>query len=362
MRARNRQAATTGRPVSPNLRAKVISLHLDAARPYVTVDDGLAQYPIYEQAGFLPAVGDWIVLTRVGDDPTAMAPRYMVSGDMQSKNFITMVAGWRLTAEGNFEANNAFFRGDVTATAFRTGGATVPHIFISSADKNTIQFPRPDSSELLPARITALLGVLKIEGQEFSVGSGARSALELHGYPTAARLLADTINLDVNTAGGHVKAAGMSINRPLHLELKATGANNSVANATVHTLKNFIHVGNFSIAGESTIEYNFTNGNISPKVAGVYEITVAGDFPVPSSGDFKFQTGYSINAFGQNWMHNGQVFALAHLGQAASTWTLRQRFNGSTDIITIVAYQTSGVAKEFTLRSVYVRYLHPLSS
>jgi len=59
----------------------------------------------------------------------------MVDGYLQSGNFISGSTGWRIDADGNLEANNGNFRGDISgATGTFTGTVTVGSINIGGDD------------------------------------------------------------------------------------------------------------------------------------------------------------------------------------------------------------------------------------
>lgn len=46
----------------------------------------------------------------------------LVDGHLQSSNFVSGSAGWQITGEGNLEANDGNFRGDITAATGLFGG------------------------------------------------------------------------------------------------------------------------------------------------------------------------------------------------------------------------------------------------
>ncbi len=66
---------------------------------------------------------------------TGPASNGISNTDMESTNFSTGVSGWRLDADGNLEANNGNFRGDITgATGTFSGTVTVGSLDIGGND------------------------------------------------------------------------------------------------------------------------------------------------------------------------------------------------------------------------------------
>lgn len=91
---------------------------------------------IQKQSGFLPAVGDSVMMQMNGAEPIVIAPRTMVEGDMQSRSFVTDVSGWQITADGDAEFNDVYVRGFVNGIrigsppmlwARRAGSFSVPN-------------------------------------------------------------------------------------------------------------------------------------------------------------------------------------------------------------------------------------------
>lgn len=65
---------------------------------------------------------------------TGPAPSGITGTDLESTNFVTGSSGWRLDADGNLEANNGNFRGDITgASGTFSGTVTVSSLNIPNA-------------------------------------------------------------------------------------------------------------------------------------------------------------------------------------------------------------------------------------
>lgn len=77
------------------------------------VPEASATIQVFQQNGFLPAVGETVMVQMNGADPFVTTARHLVDGDMQSKEFDTGVAGWRITSEGDAEFNDVLVRGYV---------------------------------------------------------------------------------------------------------------------------------------------------------------------------------------------------------------------------------------------------------
>lgn len=76
---------------------------------------------------------------------TGPSPSGISNTDLESTNFSTGVSGWRLDADGNLEANNGNFRGDITgASGTFTGTVTVASLNIP--DQTTGSSAHVDSS------------------------------------------------------------------------------------------------------------------------------------------------------------------------------------------------------------------------
>lgn len=76
---------------------------------------------------------------------TGSAPSGITGTDLESTNFSTGVSGWRLDADGNLEANNGNFRGDITG-ASGTFSGTVTVASLNIPDTTTANSMHVDSS------------------------------------------------------------------------------------------------------------------------------------------------------------------------------------------------------------------------
>lgn len=61
----------------------------------------------------------------------------MQDGFLQSSNFVTGSAGWKMDADGNLEANNAVFRGAISASTINIPNSTTP-LFSVDASGNVV--------------------------------------------------------------------------------------------------------------------------------------------------------------------------------------------------------------------------------
>lgn len=82
---------------------------------YVRVadDDSSELLPLMPVHGFLPNIGEPVLMTLNGVDPSVLAPSLMVEGDMQSAAYVPGESGWRIAATGDVEFNNAKLRGEL---------------------------------------------------------------------------------------------------------------------------------------------------------------------------------------------------------------------------------------------------------
>lgn len=76
-------------------------------------DDTSEALTLTHQHGFLPKLGDSVLVNLNGADPFVLAPRTMVDGDMSSKDYEEGVAGWIIKADGDAEFSNVVVRGFV---------------------------------------------------------------------------------------------------------------------------------------------------------------------------------------------------------------------------------------------------------
>lgn len=93
----------------------VESVDLDEMVAWVRVlnDETAELLQITPTHGFLPKVGETVMLQLNGSDPFVLAPQTLVDGDMQSRTYVEGVSGWMIDAEGNAEFNDVFVRGYV---------------------------------------------------------------------------------------------------------------------------------------------------------------------------------------------------------------------------------------------------------
>lgn len=93
----------------------VVSVDLDAktCEALMQGDETAETLTLTAQHGFLPRVGDSVLVSLNGADPFVLAPRTMVEGDMQSQSYVEGVSGWMIDAAGNAEFNDIAVRGFV---------------------------------------------------------------------------------------------------------------------------------------------------------------------------------------------------------------------------------------------------------
>jgi hypothetical protein len=136
LRRDNRQASGT----RSFHQGTVVAIDVDEGTAEVEIGSGAyaTTVTIQKQAGFLPAVGETVMMAMNGAEPIVNAPTVMVEGDMQSKNFEHGESGWRIMFNGDAEFNNAEIRG-----ILKTGGSSGPYILIqydSDTDTHQILF------------------------------------------------------------------------------------------------------------------------------------------------------------------------------------------------------------------------------
>lgn len=103
---------------------------------------------VYKQSGFLPAVGDPVMLQMNGAEPIVSSSRILVDGGMQSRSYVPGEEGWMIDAEGNAELNNAFMRGTI-----KTGFGDTYVLIQYDADINSHYIVFEEGEDVAPASI-----------------------------------------------------------------------------------------------------------------------------------------------------------------------------------------------------------------
>jgi hypothetical protein len=119
----------------------------------VVTDDENAPIEVQAHSGWLPAVGDEILLGMNGTEPINNETRHFVDGAMASQDYIPGEAGWIITADGDCEFANGEFRGTVTAKLVRTAvdGARIE--IDAQLFKQGIRFYSGDDQEEDPGQV-----------------------------------------------------------------------------------------------------------------------------------------------------------------------------------------------------------------
>lgn len=127
------------------VKGVVEQVDTDANVAYVRVgnDDTTELVPLLPIHGFLPKVGEPVLMNLNGVDPSVLAPTLMVEGDMQSRFYQEGVSGWMIDAAGNTEFNNATIRG-ILKTGF--GSSYIRIAYDEGTDTHSIVFEEPIDS------------------------------------------------------------------------------------------------------------------------------------------------------------------------------------------------------------------------
>ena len=117
-------------------------------------------------------------------------------------------------------------------------------------------------------------------------------------------------------------------------------------NATVqhHTL----------LGGAHAVDVNAASGIATPKVAGVWQVSARGHFPL---ANHYYQAGLNINGF-PVWLDQCQGNTLGHTNFNSWSFSAPFRFNGTTDTVQPIVYQTSGGTVVGTLNSLHLVRLY----
>lgn len=340
--------AARGRPAGsgPVTMGQVTEVDVDAGEATVELTDG-STTTLYATGGYLPAVGDQVPLLANGGDLISLVPRHMVDGDLQSKDFVEGVSGWRITAAGDAELNDLVARGDITATTFRTAddptidgsvevtstGGVGRMIFRASGPLSPtpagISSPTDDTIQIDAPGFTASV----IVGHEDGVYVGGVGVVEL--------------------VGTDVIINGVSAVRPPHRRMSRS-TNVTVATATPTTIvvdTSTLH--NLDPTGAPTVDVNLSTGAITPLIAGLWRIDLEAVFE--ADGAYEAQVGYRLNGTTDLWGPAVPVNGFLDSNPAHLTRLLN--FDGSTDSIQPRVRHLAGGDRLVALRRVAVHYV-----
>ena len=353
--ATQRFATLTGPPI---MLATVTAVEVGDGTPgtaYATVElnDGTTT-TLPDVGGYLPGLGATVPLLMNGADPVSLLQGIMVDGNMQSRDFVEGVWGWRITADGDVEFNTATIRGDVIAASFRTaadftvsGGVEIT----TTEGLSTIVMRRPGALEDYPARIAALTNRLRIEGTD----DRARVVLEENGLASLEgnNVLLEALAGDVRfNTPGHVTINDVSLNQPPMRELTGT---RTVVNTSTQLIDFDATVQHHTLlGGADSVTINAANGIATPKVAGMWQVSGRGYFPL---ANHYYQAGVNING-APAWLDQSEGNTLGHANVNGWSYSQPFRFNGTTDTVQPIVYQASGGSVVATLSSFHLLWLH----
>lgn len=364
-RSRTQRFATL--PGAPIQLATVTSVTPGDGSPgsaSAVVDFAGLEYDLPSVGGYLPPLGATVPLLMNGGDPISLLQGVMVDGDMQSRDFIPGVSGWRISANGDAEFNSAIIRAEIVAEEFATSADPVAEggIFIATTTGlNTIVLRRPGTLEAYPARIVASSDHLRLEGTD----DRARIRLYEDGR---AQMIGNNVSLS-STAGdielssvGQVLAGFPGEEHDLlkwparevsGFQVVTTGTI-TIVTITASVMHNLLPDGSDAVVASFTAGV----GTLSPRKTGYWLLDVDGTFSYPASGEYRHQIGYRFNAGGNVWMDNGQTNTLANAEQAPMSFTKKLFFNGTSDVVRVLVQHARGSNSNFDMRSMSLTFLH----
>lgn len=313
---------------------------------------------VYPVGGYLPAVGDQVPLVANGRDPIAFATRVMVDGDLQSRSFVTGEEGWRMTAAGNLEANDGYFRGRIV-----TGLAPDPRLEIDEIDTEfgtqwAIAYYSGDPDETEAGYMTFTPWGISMRSPIGTDLSDPHSKIDLGadlaGTDTYVNVQGQRLNLDgseyVSLTGNDVRANDVSLLAP-PLRQVYRNALATVTNSTATTIvpdSTLTH--NLSWTGGASVLYDATSGAITPQVAGLWRVEV--DVAWETNGAYPAQIGYRTNNTTDWWMSMVETNAFFGAGGQGSSFSKTLTFDGVTDEIRVRCRHLAGADRGISLRTV----------
>jgi hypothetical protein len=234
-----------------------VDLNTNTAWVRIQGDEQGELLPVAPQHGFLPRLGEAVLMSLNGSDPFVLAPQLLVEGDIQSRLFEEGVLGWRISASGNAELNNALIRGQLKTGA---GDSFVLVYYDENTDTHAIVFEEP-----IDSGAPAFIQRLDDATWRKLVISGANS-------PSAPSItlkseIASPYSAETEFSG-KVVIGGRYVNKPPFAWYSRT-SNQSIADSTFTTLTGRTLV-------KRNTEYAIAeNGSsrVTPGILGVWEVT-----------------------------------------------------------------------------------------
>lgn len=241
----------------------------------------------------------------------------LIAGYLQSDNFISGIQGWRISAAGNIEANDAVFRGTLYASFGTIGGFTISATKLYGGIIQTGATVGTGSNGVI-MDTAGLRGYSTVLGEVFNLPTDGSA-------PTFASGIIESTIFEINTnsilrtsetvGDGSADSAGILIN---DTGLYACEANQLLADANIKILIDGTAVIQSNIRGGQT-DYNTGIGYFLGLSAGDYKLSIgdpSGNYLTWDGDYLRIKGSFDVGTGG---LINNSVYTVANLPVAPTT-------------------------------------------
>ena len=241
----------------------------------------------------------------------------LVSGYYQSDNFISGIRGWRISANGDLEANNAIFRGYIYASGGTIGGFTITATKLYGGIIQTGATVGSGSNGVIMDS-SGLRGYSSTLGEVFNLPTDGSAPTFSSGIiqSTVFEINTNSILRTSETVGdGSADSAGILIN---NTGLYGCEANQDLADANIKVLIDGTVVVKANIKGGQT-DYNTGIGYFLGLSSGDYKLSIgnpSGNYLTWDGSYLKIKGSFDVGSGG---LINNSSYTVANLPIAPSS-------------------------------------------